>query len=329
MKLGIAGTGMIVQDLLTTFNKLSFEAVYIYGTQRSMERTESLKDKYHLDKTYYDYDELLDSDADTIYIALPNFLHYSFAKKALEKNKHLIIEKPITSNYQEAKELKELAQKKHLIILEAMNVHYLPSYKSIKKNIDKVGKLKIVSLNYSQYSSRYNAFKEGNILPAFDYHKSGGSLMDLNVYNIHFIIGLFGKPNDVAYYPNIERNIDTSGILILDYGKFKAIAIGAKDCQAPYVCTIQGDEGNIAIYGPVSQARKYYINENNSESKELIFEENTHRLYYEFVEFINIIDSFDYKKADQMLEISMIASEIMEKARKMGNIVFDADQSLL
>lgn len=326
MKLGIAGTGMIVQDLLTTFDKLKFESVYIYGTQRSMERTEGLKDKYHLDKTYYDYDELLDSDADTIYIALPNYLHYSFAKKALEKNKHLIIEKPITSNYQEAKELKELAQKKHLIILEAMNVHYLPSYKSIQENIDKVGKLKIVSLNYSQYSSRYNAFKEGNVLPAFDYHKSGGALMDLNVYNIHFIVGLFGKPDNVAYYPNIERNIDTSGILVLDYGNFKAIAIGAKDCQAPYVCTIQGDEGNIAIYGPVSQARKYYINKNNKESQELVFEENTHRLYYEFVEFINIINNLDYKKANQMLEISMIASELMEKARKMGGIVFDGEQ---
>lgn len=28
--------------------------------------------------------------------------------------------------------------------------------------------------------------------------------MDLNIYNIHFVVGLFGKPKDVQYYPNIE-----------------------------------------------------------------------------------------------------------------------------
>lgn len=325
MKLGIAGTGMIVQDLLTTFNKLSFEAVYIYGTQRSMERTESLKDKYHLDKTYYDYDELLDSDADTIYIALPNFLHYSFAKKALEKNKHLIIEKPITSNYQEAKELKELAQKKHLIILEAMNVHYLPSYKSIKKNIDKVGKLKIVSLNYSQYSSRYNAFKEGNILPAFDFHKSGGALMDLNVYNINALLGLFGKPNNNHYYANIEKSIDTSGMMVFEYPSFKAVTIGAKDCKAPIVNTIQGDNASIVIQTPLNQMNEYsiYYNDGRIETKHF---EKRHRLLYEFEEFIRIIEDNDFIKQQKMLELSLDISRVMEKGRKQEGVVFDNDR---
>jgi predicted dehydrogenase len=326
MKLGILGTGMIVQDLLTTFDKLSFEAVYVLGTESTRELTEQLKEKYQLDRTYYDYDELLNSDIDTVYVALPNFLHYSFALKALENNKHVIIEKPITSNYKELKHLKEVAKKNNLIILEAMNIHYLPAYKSIKGNVDKLGDIKVLTLNYSQYSSRYNAFKEGNILPAFDYKKSGGALMDLNVYNIHFIVGLFGKPLDVQYYPNIEKNIDTSGILVLDYGQFKVTSIGAKDCKAPVMCTIQGDKGNIVIKTPVNQTRKYSLNSNDGESQELSFDEETHRLYYEFVEFMNIIDNKDYDKANEMLEISSIASELMEEARKKGGIVFDSDK---
>jgi len=40
--------------------------------------------------------------------------------------------------------------------------------------------------------------------------------MDLNVYNIHTLVGLFGKPKKVYYEANIERGIDTSGILTLD-----------------------------------------------------------------------------------------------------------------
>ncbi len=52
-------------------------------------------------------------------------------------------------------------------------------------------------------------------------------LRDLNIYNIHLLVGLFGKPNRVEYLPNVERGVDTSGILVLDYGNFKAVAIGA------------------------------------------------------------------------------------------------------
>lgn len=326
MKLGILGTGMIVKDFMRTIDCLKFEDIVILGTEMTREETESLKETYHLTKTYYDYDELLMSDVDTIYVALPNHLHYSFSKKALEHKKHVIIEKPITSNYEELKELKELAKLNELIILEAMTVHYMPAYHAVKEQLSQLGNIKIVNLNYSQYSSRYNAFKEGNILPAFDYKKSGGALMDLNVYNIHFIIGLFGKPKDVQYYPNIERNIDTSGILILDYQDFKVVSIGAKDCKAPLVNTIQGDQANIIVTTPVSIIEEFDMNVNSGDVLHKNYGEGKHRMYYEFSEFIRIIDEKDFKKAEDMLEVSSIASEVMEKARKIGGIVFDADK---
>lgn len=195
MKLAILGTGMIVKDFLTIKDQLSFEKVYILGTEATCEETEELKEKYGLDKTYYDYDEMLSSDADTVYVALPNFLHYSFARKALEAGKHVILEKPGTSNEREFQELVEIAKEHGSILLEAMTVHYMPAYKSVQKQIDKLGDLKIVSLNYSQYSSRYDRFKKGEVLPVFDPAKAGGALMDLNVYNIHFAVGLFGRPD--------------------------------------------------------------------------------------------------------------------------------------
>ena len=52
-------------------------------------------------------------------------------------------------------------------------------------------------------------------MPAFDPAFSGGALMDINIYNIHYVVGLFGKPKNIEYYPNIERGIDTSGVLII------------------------------------------------------------------------------------------------------------------
>ena len=188
MKLGILGTGMIVKDLLTTIHELKIESIYILGTQQTEEETKSLCEQYHLDGYDLNYDDLLKRNIDTIYVALPNHLHYTFAKKALENGKHVIIEKPITANTFELKELIKIAKTKHLFMMEAMNIHYLPAYQTLKENIHRIGQPKIVSFNYSQYSSRYDDFKQNKIHPAFDYHKAGGALMDLNVYNIHGIV---------------------------------------------------------------------------------------------------------------------------------------------
>ncbi|MFR7591844.1 MAG: Gfo/Idh/MocA family protein [Longibaculum sp.] len=326
MKLGILGTGMIVRDLLTTIHEMNIESIYILGTKQTEEETKQLVQQYHLNGYELDYEALLNKDIDTIYVALPNHLHYIFAKKALEQGKHVIIEKPITANLKELKDLIRLADENKRLIMEAMNIHYLPAFLRLKEDVQKIGQPKIISFNYSQYSSRYDAFKEGNILPAFDYHKAGGALMDLNVYNIHGIVGLFGKPQKVQYLANIENHIDTSGILTLDYGLFKAVCIGAKDCKAPVMLTLQGDQGLIRMDKPINQLTTYeYIN-NQNEIRTVNNNEGKHRLFYEFQNFIQMIETQDEKKVKSMLEISLIVSEIMQEARLQEGIVFDNDK---
>lgn len=329
MKLGILGTGMIVKDLLRTIDEIQLEKIYILGTVKTKEETELLVESYHLDQAFYDYDELLKSDIDTVYVALPNHLHYAFSKKALEMGKHVIIEKPITSNAKELTHLISVAKNHQCMIFEAMNIHYLPAFRSLQENLSKVGKIKIVSFNYSQYSSRYNAFKEGTILPAFDYHKSGGALMDIHVYNINAIIGLFNLPKTTQYLANVEKGIDTSGTMLYDYGSFKVVSIGAKDCKAPIYSTIQGDEGVLVINKPVNQMVEYTFIDNQGNETNYHFDEGKHRLYYEFIEFKRMIERKDYQQQEKMLNLSLEISRIMEKARQQQNIVFDADRKEL
>lgn len=325
MKLGILGTGMIVKDLLSTIHELAFDKVVLLATERSQKEAQEMVESYGLDDVYVNYDELLKSDVDTIYVALPNHLHYAFAKKALEADKNVIVEKPFTSNSKEAQELVDLAKNKQCFLFEAMTVHYMPAMLQLKKDVMQLGEMKIISLNYSQYSSRYDAFKQGQILPTFDYHKSGGALYDLNVYNIHFVLDLFGQPKEVNYYPNIERGIDTSGVLILDYDNFKAVLIGAKDCHAPLMNTLQANQGHVVITTPVSRLRDYQVSQNQHEEHKT-FTSQTHAMYYEFKEMKRMIEDNDHVKADAMLKLSLMASQVMTEARRKAGIVFDADK---
>lgn len=327
MKLGIIGSGMIVNDLLSFVEEIKeIELVAILGRKESKEKIDNLVFKHDIKKAYYDYDELLnDSEIDTVYIALPNNLHYEYTKKALLSKKHVICEKPFTSNVDELDELITLSKKQNCLLFEAITNQYLPAYQEIKEKLPEIGKIKIISSNFSQYSSRYNAFKEGIILPAFDVNKSGGSLMDLNVYNIHFIVGLFGEPKSVQYYANIEHDIDTSGILILDYDDFKAVCIGAKDCSAPITSIIQGDQGCINIVGPTSILADVQMIKNGNDVVNLPTS-NNHRMYDEFIAFTKLIDNKDYNTCHQMLNHSRIVMNVLTKARESANIIFGCEK---
>jgi scyllo-inositol 2-dehydrogenase (NADP+) len=326
MKLGIVGSGMIAQDFLAiTLYLKETELTGIYGTKRSEATIKGLMNRYNIKNMFNSYDELLNSEVDTVYVALPNNLHFQFAKEALEVGKNVIVEKPFTSTYKEALILSELAREKQLFLFEAITTQYLPNYKKIKELLPTLGNIRIVQCNYSQYSRRYNSFKEGNILPAFDPKFAGGALMDLNIYNIHYVVGLFGRPKNVEYYPNVERGIDTSGILILDYDTFKCICVGAKDCKAPIANNIQGDKGCIHQNTPANVCKNFELLMNDGTSTLMNENNYDHRMVNEFIEFEDLIKNNKLGKCYQMLEHSLTVCEVQTIARNKAGIVFQAD----
>lgn len=317
MKLAIIGSGMIVGDFLSFAHKIdAIKLQYIVGTKRSEEKLKNLVKEYKINNYTVDYEEVLKStEVDTVYVALPNYLHYEYAKKALLNGKNVICEKPFTLNSKDLEELIEIANSKKLILLEAITNQYQKNYDYIKENIKKLGDIKIVSLNYSQYSSRYDAFKKGELAPVFDVTKGGGALLDLNIYNIHVVVGLFGLPTEINYFSNVEKEVDTSGILTMKYNDKVAVCIAAKDCSAPIISTIQGDKGSIVITGATNEIPNIKLELNDGFSENINLNEQEHRMFSEFIKFVEIIETKDYKFANKMLEHSLNVMKVIDKAR--------------
>ena len=67
------------------------------------------------------------------------------------------------------------------------------NYQNIQTVLSRIGEIKLIQCNYSQYSSRYDAYLRQEVLPAFDPEQYGGALYDINVYNVHFVQGVFGN----------------------------------------------------------------------------------------------------------------------------------------
>ena len=113
MKLGILGTGKIVQTLMENYDRLPVEKTYLLATPRSLERARKMAADHSFAGVFTDYKALLASDIDTVYVALPNDLHYEYTRQAFEAGKDVILPKPATSNLAELEALLALAEEKN------------------------------------------------------------------------------------------------------------------------------------------------------------------------------------------------------------------------
>ena len=247
MKLGIVGSGQIVHDFLSASNQMQdVELVAISTLARSKSVAEGLAQKYQINKVYTDNEAMFAaSNIDTVYIGVPNSLHFSIAKEALAAGKNVVCEKPLVETSEQVKELKKIADEHHVLLFEAMTVLYLENYFHLKEDLKKIGKVHVIALNLTQISSHYADFLAGVHIPKFDRKMGGGALMDMNIYNINFCVSLFGQPKQISYLPTIQRGTDTSGILNLTYDDKQASLIAAKDAVGPTPSNIEGEKGLI------------------------------------------------------------------------------------
>ena len=327
MKLALLGTGKIVREALLALEHVPrITKVCIYARPHSESKARELSEKYQIPEVYTDYDLLLqNADIDYVYVGLVNSAHYSYAKKALEAGKNVIMEKPFTSTLAEAEEICALAQQKGLYVIEAVTSLHCAVTDRIRELIPKIAPVRLVQSNYSQYSSRYDRYLKGEVEPCFDPALSGGSLYDIDIYNLNLTADLFGEPEEVYYYANKGFNgIDISGVMVMRYPGFVATAAGAKDSDSPCFFQIQGEKGWIRMPEKPSDIRsvEYCV---DGQTGRFCPEELPHRMVEEFRDFARIAEEKDTDRVVQGLKTSAAVLRMAEEGRKGAGIHFGVD----
>lgn len=336
MKLAVIGTGKIVHEALYAISQVKqIELAAIFARPHSREKAQKLAEEYRISEVYTDYTELLEhAKADTVYIGLVNSAHYTYAKEALLHGKHVILEKPFVLSLAEALDLKQTAAERNLVLVEAITVLHNDVFEKMKENLPKLGALRMVQANYSQYSSRYDDYLKGNVAPAFNPDLQGGAVYDLDVYNLHYCVGLFGMPEEVRYFANLGFNgVDTSGTLILRYPGFLCVCTAAKDSDSPCFVQIQGERGWMKIDGKPNAADNLTTVSLDDTSHELKRDasgamvravrketyaapEAPHRMTREFADFAELIDTGNLRKAQDILEETIHVVHVLEQVHE-------------
>ena len=322
IRLGTIGSGAIVRSILDNVKLtegIKLEAVY----SRTEEKGRGLASDYGVDKVYTSLEALFaDEDVNFIYVASPNNLHYPHTKAALQAGKNVICEKPFASTKEKAEEVVALAKEKNLLLVDATPTFFLPNLQILKDQLPKVGRIKLVMGNYSQYSSRYDNLLAGQVPNVFSPDYAGGCLMDINYYNVYLNVALFGKPERTVYIPNVYDNlVDTSGLLTMEYEDFVSSQAGAKDTWGVNYFQIEGEKGYIYIKdGSNGIAEVRVVTKNSDETFNL--QPNPDRWFYEVQEMTKMILDGDQEKMGKGLETMLSVIEIIESSRKKAGILF-------
>jgi len=157
----VVGAGFIGPVHVEALKRLGITVTGILGCDQA--ESDAAKASLGLPRAYSSLDEILaDTDVDAVHLAVPNVLHYEFAKRAIEAGKHVMCEKPLAMNSIESAELVGLAKAKGVVAGVCYNVRFYPLNLQARDMIARgeVGDVYTVNGSYVQdwllYETDYN-----------------------------------------------------------------------------------------------------------------------------------------------------------------------------
>ncbi|RFB19300.1 gfo/Idh/MocA family oxidoreductase [Bacillus sp. HNG] len=326
IRFGVIGTNWITDAFLEATKAIEdFSLTAVYS--RTEERAKKFAEKYQAPYIFTSIEEMAQSNVfDAVYIASPTSFHASQAIILLNHGKHVLCEKPIASNTRELKEMIQAAKENQVLLMEALKSGFLPSYANIRENLHKIGPVRRYFASYCQYSSRYDAYKEGTVLNAFKPEFSNGSLMDIGVYCVYPMVHLFGKPDSIkASGLMLDSGVDGEGSILAHYEEMEGMMMFSKITNSYIPSEIQGENGSILI-DKISSPEKVEIRYRDGRVEDLSILPEQHTMYYEAKEFIELIKHGSIESTVNTYENSLAVMEILDEARQQMGIVFPADQ---
>jgi predicted dehydrogenase len=188
VRIGVLGAARIAPAAIVKPARNSREAEVVGVAARDRARADSFAAKHGIPRVFDTYHDLLaDPDIDAIYNPLPNGLHAEWTIAALEAGKHVLCEKPFTSNTTEAEAVAAVADRTGLVVMEAFHYRYHPLAQRMR---DLVEGGELGTLQHVETALCFPLPKFSDI--RYQYDLGGGATMDVGTYTVHLarLLGL-------------------------------------------------------------------------------------------------------------------------------------------
>eukprot|EP01137_Pigoraptor_chileana_P013119 Opistho-2@66278 len=281
IRIGVLGAANIAPMALVTPAKQVPGAVVAGVAARDRTKAEAFAKKHAIPKVYDSYQAILDDPAiDAVYIPLPNSHHKEWTLKALAAGKHVLCEKPIANNEEEARDMDEAGRRSGKVLMEAFHYRYHPAIARLRQVLDG-GHIGDVQRAEARFIIPWFAFGKDDI--RFQYELGGGSLMDNGCYVVDVIRLALGDAPFVGVKSahatsTVADRVDAGTIAELEFegGKSARMECALSGPPSYPSVTIQGSKGKIEFSNFVAPFVSYKMTTTLEDGKTI-----THQVYGE------------------------------------------------
>lgn len=325
MKFGIVGTNFVSDFFMEGASQVQdCEVVAVCSGQ--VDNAVAFANKYRIPNVFTTYEDMFKAGIiEAVYIGTPNAMHKKMTEYFLENKIPVFCEKPMAANRDEVESMIRTSKENNTYLQEGLIPLFNPIYKVLKQSLPMVGTIRQVNINFSKYSSRYDAYLNGDNPTTFRSELANGAIMDLGVYVYAFCIGLFGKPKRVMSASILlDTGSDVSGSSIFEYEGFISNLSYSKASTISSKCEICGELGSLVIDEPSHPQKIVFIDYKNQEEIDLSVPVYAN-FKYEIEEMIKCIKLGQIESEKIPHKLSQDIHDILTMARIQSSVIFPMD----
>jgi predicted dehydrogenase len=251
LRIGILGAARIAPMALVRPARKLPEVEVVAVAARDPGRARKFASKHGIPRVHADYDALL-ADPDAVYNPLPNGLHCEWTIRALEAGKHVLCEKPLASNAEEAQRMARAAEQTGRVLVEAFHWRYHPLAGRMKEIVDGGA---LGAVRHIEAHLCFPMPLPGDI--RYRYDLGGGATMDLGCYTISILRFLAGAEPEVVRAEAALSSPQVDRAMKADF-RFADGRTGRIHCSLfssalfRVRATVQGEDGELSVFNPMA-----------------------------------------------------------------------------
>ena len=327
---GILGTGAIAGTFARGIAASETGALLAVGS-RTQEAADRFGAEFGVQRRYPSYDALLeDPDVQAVYISLPNHLHGEWTIKCARAGKHILCEKPLTTNYAEAMIVLEEVRRAGVFLMEAFMYRCHPQTARLKEIVDAgaIGEVRVIECAFSyNMGPEYENIRLSN-------EAAGGGIMDVGCYTASMARLLAGAEPDVvqgvAHIGGTSRVDEyAAASLRFPHGIIASLVCGTQ-ARVDDVVRVWGSEGSIELpnpWFPGKGANRILVRHGSDKVPEEILVEGANELYA--IEADTVARYIEVRQAPppcMTWDDSLGNMAVLDAWRRSAGVVFDAEK---
>lgn len=321
---GLIGLGKMADVFISSLKEVPNSELKGIAS-KNFENSKRISNLLSIEKKFCfnDYSALIKcEEIEIVYITLPNHLHFSVAKDALENQKHVLVEKPACLKFQEVKVLEDLALTNNLLFAEGFSYLHNPITKELLEIVQSgtIGNILKISANigfeivpnFKLFRRFLDIFKKQHRL--FNPKMGGGCILDLGCYTLSFLQLLTNLESIKIFDKNLYygfKSVEIDAKIKIDINNnIKANLHSSFVERLDQKITIIGSQGDVTIENLWSGINTtLLVNNRNIEKSaqfQIPFSYQVNQINNCIIEENHIFENLPYSKFNSLNNIKLI-----------------------